>query len=120
MTAPLTSNDVALQLARLSRQLDELVRQVGEAEVHAVNAREDFTLAHSQAFLRAEGPMDVRKHLAIEATHVQRLAAELAEATVRGLRRQIDSTRVRIDVGRSVGAAVRSEMGLAGRDGAAA
>lgn len=120
MSAPLTSNDVALQLARLSRQLDDLVRQVGEAEVHAVNAREDFTLAHSQAFLRAEGPMDVRKHLAIEATHVQRLAAELAEATVRGLRRQIDSTRVRIDVGRSVGAAVRSEMSLAGRDGAAA
>lgn len=120
MTGPLTANDVALQLARLSRQLDDLVRQVGEAERRAVNAREDYTLALSQAFLKAEGPMDVRKHSSIESTHVQRLAAELAEAEVRGLRRQIDSVRIRIDVGRSVGAAVRSEMSLAGRDGAAA
>lgn len=119
MSAPITSTEVAAQLAKLSRQLDELVQDIGRAEIDAVNLREDFTLALAKAFLRAEGPMDVRKHLAVEATHPQRLAAELADATVRGLRRQIDSVRVRIDVGRSVGAAVRSEMGLAGRDGAA-
>jgi len=120
MNGPLTANDVALQLAELSRQLNALVKEIGKAEIDAVNAREDFTLAHSKAFLRAEGPMDVRKHLAIEATHAERLAAETAEAVVRGLRRQIDSVRVRIDVGRSVGAAVRSEISLAGRDGVAA
>lgn len=119
MTAPLTANDVAAQLARLSRQLDELVQDIGRAEVTAVNAREDCTLAHARAFLQAEGPMDVRKHLAIEATHTERLAAELAEATVRGLRRQIDSTRIRIDVGRSVGAAIRAEVGLAAAAGGA-
>lgn len=119
MSGVLTSNDVALQLARLARQLDELVQEIGRAEIDAVNAREDFTLALSQAFLRAEGPMDIRKHLSIEATHVERLAAETAEAVVRGLRRQIDTVRVRIDVGRSVGAALRSEISLVGRDGAA-
>lgn len=117
MTAPLTSNDIAAQLAALARQLDSLVRQIGEAEIAAVNAREDYTLALSKAFLRAEGAMDIRKHVSIESTHTERLAAELAEATVRGLRRSIDSVRVRIDVGRSVGAATRAEMGLAGRDG---
>ena len=120
MNGQLTANDVALQLAKLSRQLDELVREIGQAEIAAVNAREDYTLVLSKAFLRAEGPMDVRKHVAIEATHRERLAAETAEAVVRGLRRQIESVRVRIDVGRSVGAAVRSEISLAGRDGAAA
>lgn len=120
MSGQLTANSVASQLARLALQLDDLVKEIGQAEIAAVNAREDFTLAHSKAFLRAEGPMDVRKHLAIEATHVERLAAETAEAVVRGLRRQIDTVRVRIDVGRSVGAAVRSEISLAGRDGAAA
>jgi hypothetical protein len=114
MTAPLTSSSVAEQLAALSRQLDQLVRQIGEAEQRAVNAREDFTLVHSKAFLRAEGAMDVRKHIAIEATHTERLAAELAEAEVRGLRRQIDTVKVRIDVGRSVGAAMRAEVSLAG------
>lgn len=118
MTAPLTSNDIAAHLATLSRQLDALVQDIGSAETAAVNAREDYTLALSKAFLRAEGAMDIRKHVSIEATHSERLAAELAEATVRGLRRSIDSVRVRIDVGRSVGAATRAEMGLAGRDGA--
>ena len=113
MTQPLTATEVAAQLAKLSRQLDELVQEIGRAEIEAVNAREDFTLAHSKAFLRTEGAMDIRKHVAIESTHPQRLAAELAEATVRGLRRQIDSVKVRIDVGRSVGAAMRAEVSLA-------
>lgn len=114
MSTLLTSNDVASQLAALSRQLDSLVRDTGRAEIEAVNAREDYTLALSRAFLSAEGAMDVRKHVSIEATHVERLAAETAEAVVRGLRRQIDSTKVRIDVGRSVGAAMRAEISLAG------
>lgn len=117
MSTVLTANDVALQLAALARQLDALVQEIGRAEIAAVNAREDHTLALSKAFLRAEGAMDVRKHMSIEATHVERLAAELAEATVRGLRRSIDSVRVRIDVGRSVGAAMRSEASLASAAG---
>lgn len=116
--APLTANSVAAQLAKLSRQLDELVSKIGDAETAAVHAREDFTMAQAKAFLTAEGPMDVRKYVAVEATHGERVAAELAEATVRGLRRQIDSVRVRIDVGRSVGAAMRSEASLASAAGA--
>lgn len=119
MSDVLTANGVASHLAALSRQLDSLVQEIGRAEVAAVNAREDYTLALSVAFLKAEGAMDVRKHESIKATHTERLAAELAEATVRGLRRQIDSVRVRIDVGRSVGAAMRSEASLASAAGAA-
>lgn len=118
MTGPLTANDVAAHLARLSRQLDELVREIGEADLAAVRAREDYTLTHARAFLTAEGPMDVRRYVAVEATHGQRIAAETAEAVVRGLRRQIESVRLRVDVGRSLGAALRAEVGLAGRVGA--
>jgi hypothetical protein len=114
MTGQLTSNDVAQQLAGLARQLDALVKQLDGAEREAVNRREDYTLALAKAFLSAEGAMDVRKHRSIEATHSERLQAELAEATVRGLRRSIDTVKIRIDVGRSVGAAIRSEINLAG------
>lgn len=114
MTSPLTSTDVAAQLAALSRKLNELVEEISAAEIKAVNCREDYTLAQARAFLTAEGAMDVRKYSSIESTHVERLAAELAEATVRGLRRSIDSVKVRIDVGRSVGAAMRAEVSLAG------
>lgn len=112
----LTANDVALALAKLGRELDGLVTALERAETDAVNRREDFTLAHARAFLRAEGAMDVRKHQAIVDTHAERLAAETAEALVRGLRRQVDSVKVRIDIGRSVGVAVRSEMALSGVD----
>ena len=119
MTGQLTANQVAAHLAQLARDLDDLVHRIADAERDAVNKREDYTLAHSRAFLSAEGPMDIRKHEAIQRTHDVRLAAEAAEAIVRGLRRQIDSCKVRIDVGRSVGTALRSELALVGRDGAA-
>jgi hypothetical protein len=118
MTAgPLTAQGVADHLASLGRQLDDLVKQIGDAERAAVNGREDYTMAYAQQFLKAQGAMDARKQIAIEHTHDTRLAAELAEAEVRGLRRQIESVRVRIDVGRSVGAAMRAEASLASSAG---
>ena len=61
--------------------------------------------------------MDMRKHRSVVATHVERIAAESADARVRGLKRQIDSMKVRIEIGRSMGTTLRSEMSLTGRDG---
>jgi len=110
MTGQMTPNDVVLHLTRLAEELRNLV-----GEIEAVNAREDFTPALSKAFLTATGAMDMRKHHSVVATHVERIAAELAEARVRGLRRQIDSVKVRIDIGRSMGTTLRSEISLAGR-----
>lgn len=114
MTEPLTPNAVARQLAKLAHQLDDLVAAIDDAEKRAVHAREDYTLDYAKAFLSAEGSMEIRKHLATEQTHDTRIAAELAEQLVKGIRRQIDSVRIRIDVGRSLGAALRAEAGLAG------
>lgn len=114
MSRPLNAHEIASGLSELSRQLDELVAEIGEAERDAVNKREDYTLAYAKAFLAADGSMDIRRHTATEDTHDARLAAELAEQHVRGLRRRIDSVRTRIDVGRSLGAAVRAEVSLGG------
>jgi hypothetical protein len=113
VTEQLTPNVVAKQLAQLARQLDDLVDAIDDAEKRAINAREDYTLSYASAFLSAEGSMDIRRHLATERTHDTRLAAELAEQLVKGIRRQIESVRIRIDVGRSLGAALRAEAGLA-------
>lgn len=114
MTEPLTPNAVAKQLARLAHQLDDLVAAIDDAEKRAVNSREDYTMAYAKAFLTSEGSMEIRKHLATEQTHDTRIAAELAEQLVKGVRRSIDTVRIRIDVGRSLGAALRAEAGLAG------
>ncbi len=117
MSAPHTPNDVALQLSRLARTLDETITALDQADREAVEKRAAFSLAHSRAFLSATGPMDIRKHTAIVETHQHNLDAEVADQIVRGLRRRVDATKVRIDVGRSLGAAIRSEMSLAGVSG---
>lgn len=108
----LTPNGVVNGLLELARELAALSKDLDQLEANAVNAREDFTLAHARAYLSAEGPVETRKAIAITETHGERLAAELAEALVKGRKRQLDSLKVRIDVGRSAAAALRAEMDL--------
>lgn len=110
----LTPNGVVSGLLELSRELAKLSEDLDQLEADAVNSREDYTLALSKAFLSAQGPMDVRKHQSIADTHAERLVAETAEALVRGRKRQIDTIKVRIDVGRSAAAALRAEISLGG------
>ena len=114
MNAELTPNGVVSGLLRLSQELANLSKDLDDLEADAVNGREDYTLANARAFLSAEGAMDLRKATAIVATHHERLAAETAEALVRGRKRQLDSIKVRIDVGRSAAAALRAELSLDG------
>lgn len=119
MTAPATPTEVALHLAGLARDLDTTVRQLEDADKDATEKRGAADLAYSRAFLAAEGSMDLRKHRALVETHDQRMAADVADAVVRHLRRRVDALRIRIDVGRSYGAAVRAEINLAGHTGEA-
>lgn len=110
----ITPNGVVANLMELARELARLSADLDQLEIDAVNAREDLTLAVAKAFLSAEGTVDVRKSEAIVATHHERLTAETAEALVRGRKRQLDTIKVRIDVGRSAAAALRAEIALDG------
>lgn len=114
MTAPATAIDVAQQLARLSRDLDITVKQIEAADSEAIKCRVGFDLAFSRAFIAGEGSVDRRKHEAVIGTIGVREAADVADAVVRHLRRQLDAIKTRIEVGRSYGAAVRAEASLAG------
>lgn len=107
-----TPNAVAANLAHLARELAALTDGLGDLDQRSVHAREDFVLAQAKAFLRAEGPVEVRKAQAAVDTHSERLSAETADALVRQRRAQIAALKVRIDVGRSVGAVVRAEIDL--------
>jgi len=112
MSAPATATDVALQLARLARDLDDTVHQMQEADQDATAKRAAFDLAFSRAFIAAQGSVETRKHLAVVDTHQARLEAEVADALVRHLRRRVDAIKTRIDVGRSYSAAIRAEITL--------
>ena len=113
MSLDLTPNDVVSGLLNLARELAELSNGLDKLERDAVEAREDFTLAYSTAYLKAGGTVEERKHRAVMQTSDERIQAELAEALVRGRKRQLDTIKVRIDVGRSAAAALRAEIDLA-------
>src|SRR5690242_20701694 len=108
------ANQVVLQLAELSRMLDAAVNDLGDADLAAVHARHAYVKGFAKAFLQADGAMDVRKQLAVTATSDEWLEAEVADAAVRALRERIKALHTRIDVGRSLGAAYRAEISLAG------
>jgi len=88
------------------------VQALEMADRDATEKRAAHDLAFSRAFIGEVGSVEQRRHLAVIATHQQRLAADVADALVRHLRRRIDAVKVRIDVGRSYGAAIRAEIEL--------
>ncbi len=115
MNGPITANDVAANLARLARELEMTVTSLGKADEDAVRARARYEVAYSRAVLTAEGRnAESRKAQAVIATETQYLDAEIAAQHVRSHRARIDALKVRIDVGRSVGAAMRAEISLGG------
>lgn len=106
----LTPQAVVLQLAALARELDSTVTALKAADLDATEKRHAADMAESLAFVRAEGSMDLRKHLArIEAGPLEKEAL-VAEAVVRYLRQRINAIATRIEVGRSAGAALRAEL----------
>lgn len=109
-----TPNDIVHQLAQLARDLDANVSALEEAERTAVRTRHDADLASSRTFLAASGSVEQRKHESFIQCERLIAEAEVAEAVVRHLKRRSDAIKTRIDVGRSVGSAVRAEMALTG------
>lgn len=113
MSSP-TLMDVAARLGELSRQLDAATSDADSLDRKAVNARHQFEIAFSRAFLSSEGSMDVRKHKAVLATEALRLDAEIAEQVLRACKGRIATIKVQIETGRSLSAAMRAEISLAG------
>jgi len=119
-TFEVTPTTVAINLSHLARELAALTDGLGDLEQRAVEKREDFIMAHAKAYLTSGAldaggkppPAAVREAKSNLATHDERLAAETAEALVRQRKAQIGAIKVRIDVGRSVGSIVKSEIEL--------
>jgi len=110
VTDPLTPNLVVKQLVKLAEDLDQAVSLLKDAERDAVTKRHAADMAESKAFVRAEGPMEIRKHLARIAADQAEDEALVAEATLRWLRARIRAIDTRIEIGRSMGAALRAEL----------
>ena len=112
---PQTTNEVGLALAQLGRDLDKTKDELNDADMAATRAQEERKVAEARALVAAEGRTgEERKAQATIATHEVRLDAEVKDAIVRGLTRQMRTLQSRIDVGRTLGAGIRKETELGG------
>jgi len=109
MTLP-TQQEVVLELSRLARELDAKTGEIARLDEEAVRARSRFEVGFARSFLKSQGPVDVRKQQAVLATEAAKLDAEIADAKVRAAREAIRTLRDRLEVGRSLNAAVRAEF----------
>jgi hypothetical protein len=110
----LTLSEIAERLAELSRDLDQATSEAEKLDARAVRIRHQYEIAYSHAFLSSTGSVDARKHHAVIATDVEKLNAEIAESVLRACRARIGTLKVQIDTGRSLSAALRAEVSLAG------
>ena len=113
-TGEITPNGAVMEMARLSRQLDELGFRLKAAEREAVNTEHASRVATAKALLAVdEGTVPEREAKALLATQEQRLAAKRAAGELSILRKEIQIAETRIDVGRSVVGVLRMEASLA-------
>lgn len=109
-----TPSDIARWLVELGRQLDAKVTEYADLGDEAAAARRDAEVAFARHFLQAEGPMDIRRQVAIEHAADKRFAADIAERKVAACKEAIRALHLKIDVGRTASANVRAEIALAG------
>lgn len=108
MSTP-TTNDVVKVLAQLGRDLDAKQVEIARLDDAAVRARSRYEVTFARKFLTAEGSVDVRKYTATEQCAELKLDAEIADQVLRAARESIRVLRDRLDIGRSLNSAIRSE-----------
>lgn len=105
---------IAARLAELSLELDRQTEACETLDLAAIRARHAYEVAYSRAFLTSDGSMDMRKHHAVIVTETDKLAAEIAEQQLRACKTRIATLKTQVDTGRSLSAALRAEVSLAG------
>lgn len=113
MIAEVTVNSSIIELAKLSRLLDEAGWRLKEAERKAVNTEHNYQVARAKALLACQdGTVSEREARALLAVEAERLAARVCEAELRILRSDIRILENRMDVGRSVVGVLRAEAAV--------
>lgn len=106
----MSATDIVLELSRIGRELDELSHEIARLDRDCVLARSEYRKAYARSFLNSEGPVDVRKQTAVLTVEDVLLAAEIADQVHRAARERIRVLRDRLEIGRSISAARRSEF----------
>lgn len=105
---------VIKRLSEVSRMLDAATVEIAELDELAVRAKQEFEVGYARAFIEAEGPIDVRKHVATVRTSGERLEYELAYAKHRACKERMNTLRSQLSTGQTVSAALRHQFAAEG------
>lgn len=114
MSTPLTT---AQRLGQRLQELSETIEDLRKADMEAVTARHVADVEEWKEFLKAQGSVEQRKITAKLSTERLAFDADVKEARVRHLVRQVRERDKRVEVGRTFSADMRAELSVMGRDG---
>jgi hypothetical protein len=103
------ANEIAANLAALSRDLVELLSEYQTLNEAKARADAAFKVGYARAYMAAEGTLDARKHAATIATADLLFGAELAEVQFDNCRTALRVLGQRLDAGRTLASTVRAE-----------
>lgn len=109
-----TTNDVILTLAQLGRDLDHQQAEIARLDEETVRAKSRYEVSFARAFINASGAEGLRKQLAVLETEAVKLDLEISEQKLRAAREAIRVLRDRLDIGRSLNSAIKSEWSAQG------
>jgi len=105
---------VIKRLAEVSRMLDTATDEIARLDEQAVVAKQAFEVKYAEAFIKAEGSMEMRKHKATLMSASERLEYELAYAKHRACKERMNTLRNQISTGQTVSAALRHQFAAEG------
>lgn len=107
----LTPAAIAQTLTGIAKDIGNQADAVAEYDAKLAAARSAYRKAYAQAFLTAEGSNDVKRYSAELATADLWFEVEATEQVLRASREALRVLRDRLEVGRSLGAIMRTEWG---------
>lgn len=115
MTPDVTPRELVAEMIRLSSLLDEAHEELVRRSHEAAVSEDKYRCAKAVSFLASSGTVGERTAYQDKATSSERQAAHLAESLKVAALEMVRSRRTQLSCLQSIGAAVRSELEMAGR-----
>lgn len=106
----LDTASVVYELASIGRELEALSHKVREQDAIVVQAQGEWRRAYASSFLTSTGPVKEREQRAVLESETEKMEAETAQQVLRAMRDRVRILGQRLDIGRSINAAVRSQF----------
>lgn len=105
-----TLEQTLIQLAEISRLLDQATSDLAIADNESVDAKVDYIKEYAYAFMNSTGSMDLRRYTADLETISTLRDKEIGEAKVRAIRERLRTLRDQMEILRTTAAGQRVQF----------